>query len=227
MHRPIKTISLLLLSSAAITLAVAWSCVWWRPAPGGANRTPSMWKQPDRTAWMGPGQRALGWTEITLYGTTGLTATPLPAWIDPPSEGPLRDRAVHVVGAGWPVRCLQARIVGLADYSAGPGPYTTGLGPQRVHWNGWEHAIVLDDSPAIASLHGVLPHGLIARGLILNLLFWSLPGLALVALLRVRRLFRTRQSRCAACGYDTKGLPADTACPECGHHTTSGSSVRS
>ena len=180
MKHVVLSASFVLLSAVVLNLAVAWSCVWWRPAPGGPAQMPSFWKQPDRTAWMGPGQIGLGWTEITLFGSGGLTeagydlAEWLPSWIDPPTAGPLEERAMLSISAGWPARCLRARLVGRGDHSPGPGGVIrTGLGPQRIHWGAWEQAIILQDSPAAANQHRVLPTGLIATGLLVDLLFWS------------------------------------------------------
>lgn len=216
----LRRILLILLLSVVLTFAVAWCCAWWRPAPGGATQMPSFFKQPDGTTWMGPGQVGLGWTQITLYGATGFTAHGLeqaawlPKWIQPPTEGPLDERAMYAIRAGWPARCLRARIIGRGDDSPGPGGvFRTGLGPQRVHWNQWEQAIIVDDRAPDASQYRVLPRGIIATGAILNLLVWSIPGVLIAAACSLRRAVRRRRCLCPACGYP---VGRSDACTECG-----------
>lgn len=220
MKRLLLAVSFVGLSAVVLNLAVAWSCTWWRLAPGGPKQTPTFWKQPNSTAWMGPGQLGLGWTEITLYGAANLTpagydlAQWLPGWIDPPTDAPVEQRAVLVMGAGWPARCLRARLVGRGDHSPGPGgTIRTGLGPQRVHWDEWEQAIIVDGGLSAVNHYRVLPTGVIASGMILNLLFWSIPGLTIPGMFLTRRLVRRRRHCCPACGYP---IGSSDVCTECG-----------
>ena len=213
----------LLLSATLLTFGAAWSCAWWRPAPGGPEQTPSFWKQPDRTTWMGPGRTGVGWTEITLFGASGFTpagydlAEWLPGWVSPPTDRPVEERAVLVISAGWPAPCLRARLVGHGDHTPGPGGLRTGLGPQRVHWGEWEQAVVVHESLAGANKHRVLPRGVIASGMVIDLLFWSIPGLTIIGLFLIRRISRRRRSCCPACGYP---IGTSDVCSECGagHH---------
>ncbi len=220
MKRVLFSVSFIGLSAVVLNLAVAWSCTWWRPTLGGPKQTPSFWKQPNSNAWMGPGQFGLGWTEITLFGSPNLTpagydsAQWLPGWINPPIAGPVEQRAVLVMSAGWPARCLRARLVGRGDHSPGAGgAIRTGPGPQRVHWDQWEHAIIVDGSFSLVNHYRVVPTGVIASGMILNLLFWSLPALLIAGLFLARRFVRRRRLCCPACGYP---VGSSEVCTECG-----------
>lgn len=74
-----------------------------------------------------------------------------------------------------------------------------------------------------SQLEGVLPYSPLYPGFVLNTVFyaavlWAI-SLGRAALLRT---LRRRANRCPNCGYNLKGLPADTSpkCPECGHTNT-------
>ncbi len=220
MKRVLRSIVFILLSAVVFTFAAAWCCAWWRPAPGGQQQMSSMWKEPNGNIWEGPALRGLGWTEITLYGAQGFTAYGydiaewLPDWINAPTSGRVDERAVLCISAGWPARCLRARLPGRGDYSTGPGGvYHSGRGPQRVHWGIWEQATILDDSARNANNYRVLPYGVLAWGFVLNLLCWSLPGVIVALLFSLRRFVRHKRTLCSECGYP---VGESDVCTECG-----------
>jgi hypothetical protein len=65
----------------------------------------------------------------------------------------------------------------------------------------------------------VLPARPVWTGLVVDTAVWgSLFYLAMVFAAWARRTRRSKAGRCAGCGYDLRGTPEGSPCPECGAH---------
>jgi hypothetical protein len=130
----------------------------------------------------------------------------------PPVGPAMMDRDglnVHLHAAGFPFKCVEARIAEVWRNAATVMTYEGLNGGSRLQaWNanamgGWQLFII--------------PWGVQPLGLLGNLAVWS--GLVWVftggtALFVQAR--RRRGGRCINCGYDRRGAPALSPCPECG-----------
>ncbi len=119
---------------------------------------------------------------------------------------------LETLEAGWPMRCLVARVVGpkvdhtLQFESVYRGavrvPFADGR-PNDVYFT-------------YDRLRGAIPYHPMPVGLAVNTIFWAgVLWLVFFGHRAVRRWWRARHGRCLGCGYDRTGA-ASPICPECG-----------
>lgn len=130
--------------------------------------------------------------------------------------------------AGWPLHCVWG--AGEWRYFANAPPWANSRRPfvhcSPVLWS--PHA----SGQGRPGIDGRLPLGVIWSRFIPNVLihaailftFWR--GCVFMSRWSKRHRY-TRQNRCPTCGYDLKGLPPGTLCPECGMSTKGGAGVAS
>ncbi|MHC4992476.1 MAG: hypothetical protein ACYTGC_16000 [Planctomycetota bacterium] len=210
-----------LLLGLVIALAVAWLCIGRRPGPNAARFSSPIWLDEEGLVWAGGGASGLGWAEIRLFGMGNATlANPdlterVPHWV--PREHPEQhaERAIMAVVGGWPLPCLRAWRFGRGDDTPGPGgTIRTGLGPQRVDWSPWRHALTPGgDQAALPGTSRVFPLGALPLGLAIDGAVWGALGALPWLVIPVRRALRRRRRQCAACGYPRGAGPT---CTECG-----------
>lgn len=117
----------------------------------------------------------------------------------------IRHRIVYET-RGWPCRALWCEH----GYSEPRSRWTVVRGAFEL--TGSHRAL---PSPG-ASFSRTLPYLPTWPGLVINLAFWSAATAQFVFAPALVRRLRRRPGLCPACSYDLRGLPAGSACPECG-----------
>jgi hypothetical protein len=119
---------------------------------------------------------------------------------------PTSDMAsVRMECAGWPLHCCYSLSVEFI-------PVVSGGGPRVV--------ASTDDRGVFPFVKGEMLWRPLAINTALLALPWALlTAAATLSFFAVRRLRRTRKSRCPACNYDRAGIAKDAVCPECGKLT--------
>ncbi len=119
-------------------------------------------------------------------------------------------RTVNVWRAGWPCLCLEgAHVQEISTEPRATKEWTVGV--IHVPWN-------RDPFPF---QHLYLPLLPLWPGFALNTLFYAALAWGLWQLpLAIRRRRRSGKGLCVRCGYDLKGIAAESACPECGANAT-------
>lgn len=122
--------------------------------------------------------------------------------------------------AGWPAPALSHEV------EIGPSPFSVVQPAINVHWG---IDLDTDINPGrLMSLSGFgdgdRPRALPLRpewpGFAINTaLYGAIAYLVLFGAGTLRRARRRRRGLCPHCGYDRRGLGADSLCPECGHAT--------
>jgi hypothetical protein len=101
---------------------------------------------------------------------------------------------------GWPMRSM--RFSRITEYTHSEFSGTADIGVIPFVWRGERND---------------LPGRIIWPGMVVDVLFFSSACWLLVrGPTATRRWSRRRSGRCIACGYDRRGLPTPSACPECG-----------
>lgn len=137
----------------------------------------------------------------------------LPSWVATPARPPDGETAESVTSVdtaahGWPWRCLASeswtvKVMQVHPTSAGGG-YCEVL----------KGNLVLGQTSRGRTIMPLRP---IWPGLLADTVAWGAAWfVVLAAVSGARSLMRRRRGRCAACGYDRRGLGAGVACPECG-----------
>lgn len=166
-------------------------------------------------------------TLIALRVAASASGHPLPRWLGwPDSINPPAGRYA-TLAAGWPMLCLRsgamlsdnapsARVWGAGFQRPTPPSAASGMPPSSVLFPLFD--------PRLDSWLSSLPVSIIAGGMLLNTLFWSIPS-AIVgwiflkagkAVIRVVSAYlHRRRAGCPRCGYPLEGL-TDPVCPECG-----------
>lgn len=129
-----------------------------------------------------------------------------PAWLPTLAQDDTEYAQWGARAAGWPMLCL-----------ASTSSETT-TGQRRTSWS----MRLLPASPPSAAAppdpdRGAVPLRPLPLGLAANTLLFAAPLLIMLVIIpTARRALRRRRGRCAACGYDRRGLEAGQPCPECG-----------
>jgi hypothetical protein len=111
---------------------------------------------------------------------------------------------------GWPRHCLWFQARGTVFDNTVRNPELRGA----MLWSGAPSAVTYD--------FRALPLRLIWPGILINSIFYAaLWMMTLIAPGMLRRRWRRRCGRCAACGYDLRGQ-IEARCPECGGGSESG-----
>jgi hypothetical protein len=219
------------LAGAVLTVAVAWACAMWSPAPLSRQTQLEVIEiGPDAKGrslhTVRPSRRMLRMFKREVFRGHVIVGTE-----QANTGGGFRvlrvdmhnflgaERSVCVLEAGWP-------SMGLASI----GTYPTGRNMREVMLFGWRFSwswsLPIPEGIDGRDLEAPMGFGRDKRRLpllplwpgfaldtafygALTFLLWSAPGV-------LRRRSRRRRGACPACGYDLKGGSAAGKCPECG-----------
>lgn len=134
-------------------------------------------------------------------------------WLTGRAPWPVVDADLHVGARGWPFLAFWCRFDTIGQTAGGEPPWVgTPVGGIALQWPAVSHDWYLPPPPLTA-----LPFWPLWRGLALDVAFFAVLWWSVLFGRRaLLRSLRRRRGQCAACGYDLRGTPAGTPCPECG-----------
>ncbi len=216
MHRFAPKLTITLLLGMCITIATAWTFVFWHPDLDERD------SRPELVARMAGFPVGFGsWESDEVVGSTATTWSGLgydsgdASRVDRTIEEPVSGiYYLYVMRCGWPFRCLSRSYD--AYYRAGPNDGSEGsFDFEKTQWT-WHVFGESLDSQQAGQRSLLLPLYPIWPGFVINTLFYAaILWLVAFAPLKFRRYLRHKRGQCIQCGYDLR-RDVSAGCPECG-----------